>query len=59
MLTTRSGYTFSVWLMALAAVFAFSAIDPAHAAERKSIRWATSSTGSYGYKIAANMVTEL
>ncbi len=59
MLTTRPGYTFSVWLTALAAVFAFSAIDPAHAAERKSIRWATSSTGSYGYKVAAQMTKVL
>ena len=30
-----------------------------HAAERKSIRWATSSTGSYGYKVAAQMVQVL
>ncbi|MBA4422902.1 MAG: hypothetical protein C0390_07325, partial [Syntrophus sp. (in: bacteria)] len=59
MRTTRPGYTFSVWLTALAAVFAFSAINPAHAAERKSIRWATSSTGSYGYKVAAQMIKVL
>ena len=56
---TRPGYIFSVLVAALAAVFAFSAIDPAHAAERKSIRWATSSTGSYGYKVAAMMVNVL
>ena len=58
MRTTRTGYTL-VWLTALAAVFAFSAIDPAYAAERKSIRWATSSTGSYGYKVAAQMTKVL
>jgi uncharacterized protein len=59
MLTTRPGYTISVWLTAIAAVFAFSAFDPAHSAERKSIRWATSSTGSYGYKVAAQMTKVL
>jgi len=59
MLKTRSGYRVSVLVAALAAVFAFSVIDPAYAAERKSIRWATSSTGSYGYKVAAMMVRVL
>jgi uncharacterized protein len=59
MLTARAGYTFSVWVAAVAAVFAFSAIDPAYAAERKSIRWATSTPGSYGYKVAAQMVKVL
>jgi hypothetical protein len=43
----------------LAAVFAFAAFNPAGAQERKSIRWATSSTGSYGYKVAAQMVKVL
>ena len=56
---SRSGYIFSVWVAALAAVFAISAIDPAYAGERKSIRWATSSTGSYGYKVAAQMTKVL
>jgi TRAP transporter TAXI family solute receptor len=56
---TRAGYFFSVLVVALAAVFAFSAINAADAAERKSIRWATSSTGSYGYKVAAQMVNVL
>jgi hypothetical protein len=56
---TRTGYIFSVWVAALAALFAFSAITPAYAAERKSIRWATSSTGSYGYKVAALMIKVL
>ncbi len=55
MLTTRPGYIFSVFVAAFAAVFAFSAIDPAYAAERKSIRLGTSQTGSYGYKIAAQL----
>lgn len=40
---------------ALAAAFAVSALAPAHAQERKSIRWATSSVDSYGYKVAASM----
>jgi TRAP transporter TAXI family solute receptor len=53
---TRPGYSFSVFVVALVAVFAVSAIGPANAQERKSIRWATSSTGSYGYKVAAQMV---
>ncbi len=55
----RPGYSFSVFVTVLVAVFAFSAIDPADAQERKSIRWATSSTGSYGYKVAAQMVKVL
>jgi len=40
---------------AVTAVFAVSALAPAHAQERKSIRWATSSVDSYGYKVAASM----
>jgi len=40
---------------ALAAVFAATAIQPADAQERKSIRWTTSAVGSYGYTIAAQM----
>ena len=56
---TKPGHVSWVGITALVAVFAFSAIDPAHAAERKSIRWATSSTGSYGYKVAAQMVRVL
>jgi TRAP transporter TAXI family solute receptor len=52
----KPGYTFSVFVAALAVVFAFSAINSANAQERKSIRWATSNTGSYGYKVAASMV---
>jgi hypothetical protein len=55
----KPGYVFWAGITALVTLFAFSAIDPAHAAERKSIRWATSSTGSYGYKVAAQMVKVL
>lgn len=40
----------------LAAVFGFSSLLPAYAQQRKSIRWATSNTGSYGYKVAASMI---
>lgn len=56
MVKTRTGFTFVAFVVALIAVFAFAAIHPAQAQERKSIRWATSSTGSYGYKVAAQMV---
>jgi TRAP transporter TAXI family solute receptor len=55
MFKTRPGYSFAVLAAAVAAVFAFSAIDPAYAAERKSLRWATSQVGSYGYQVAASM----
>ena len=56
---TRSSCTFAAAVAILATLFAFSAINPAYAAERKSIRWATSSTGSYGYKVAAQMTKVL
>jgi TRAP transporter TAXI family solute receptor len=59
MSTTKQGYTFSVFVAALAATFAFSAINPLYAADRKSIRWATSSTASYGYRVAASMIKVL
>ena len=59
MLKTRPSYKFVVSVAALAVVFAFSAINPAYSAERKSIRWATSSTGSYGYRVAASMIKVL
>jgi len=42
--------------LSVAAVFAASAIQSASAQGRKSIRWATSSVDSYGYKVAAAMV---
>ena len=56
MFKIKSGCSMSVSAAAIAAVFAISAIGPAAAQERKSIRWATSSTSSYGYKVAAAMV---
>jgi TRAP transporter TAXI family solute receptor len=40
---------------AVGAAFTFAALEPAHAQERKSLRWATSAVGSYGYQIAASM----
>jgi hypothetical protein len=52
----RAGYTLAVSAATLAATFAFSALQPADAAERKSLRLATSSVDSYGYKIAASLV---
>jgi TRAP transporter TAXI family solute receptor len=39
----------------VAAVLAVSAVSPIQAQERKSLRWATSPVGSYGYQIAAQM----
>lgn len=56
---TRSRYSYPVFVAAIVAFFAFSAISLADAQERKSIRWATSSTGSYGYKVAAQMLKAL
>jgi TRAP transporter TAXI family solute receptor len=55
----KLGYTLLVVVATLAVFFAFSAFNPADAQQRKSIRWATSSTGSYGYKVAASMVKVL
>ncbi len=54
----KSMYTFSVSMAILVVFFAVVAVSPANA-ERKSIRWATSSTGSYGYKVAAQMTKVL
>ena len=53
---TRSAFTLSATVASLAAILALSVIGTAHAQERKSIRWATSSVDSYGYKVAAAMV---
>jgi TRAP transporter TAXI family solute receptor len=58
MLKKGRSYFFLVLVAALAFIFAFSAIDSAYA-QRKSIRWATSTTGSYGYRVAAQMVSVL
>src|SRR5262249_19004328 len=41
-------------VVALTGLLALSALTPAHA-QRKSIRWATSSVDSYGYTIAASL----
>jgi uncharacterized protein len=42
-------------VVAVTTVFALSVALPAAAQQRQSIRWATSNTGSYGYKVAASM----
>lgn len=59
MLKQRSGHISAVSAAALALAVAFSAIGPAAAQERKSIRWATSNVDSYGYKVASSMVRVL
>ena len=51
---TRPSYTLAASAAALA-LLAVSAMQPAEAQERKSIRWATASVDSYGYKVAASM----
>jgi TRAP transporter TAXI family solute receptor len=51
----KAGHTLAVSAAALAAVFAVSAMQTADTQERKSLRWATSSVDSYGYKVAASM----
>ena len=56
MFNPKQGHSLSLCAVALAAVFTVAAIAPAAAQERKSIRWATSSVDSYGYKVAASMV---
>ncbi len=48
--------TLSLFAVIVAVVFTLSVIATADAQERKSMRWAVSSTGSYGYKVAASMV---
>jgi TRAP transporter TAXI family solute receptor len=50
----KIGYLVSASAGTLAAVLALSALQPAEA-QRKSLRWATSSVDSYGYKVAASM----
>jgi len=55
MLKKSSAYRFTATAAALASVFAVCAMSPAQAQERKSLRWATSAVGSYGYQIAASM----
>jgi TRAP transporter TAXI family solute receptor len=48
-------YALAACTTAAAAVLAVSALQPADAQQRKSLRWATSSVDSYGYKVAASM----
>jgi uncharacterized protein len=55
MSTTRLRQRFMVTAAAFAAVFALSALQPADAQQRKSLRWTTSQVGSYGYTVAASM----
>ncbi len=59
MLKLRADYRFAAFAAALGALAVFTVLQSAHAQERKSIRWATSNTGSYGYKVAASMVKVL
>ena len=53
--TRKLNLTLMATAAALVGVFALSAVKPAEA-QRKSIRWATSSVDSYGYRVAASMV---
>jgi uncharacterized protein len=55
MLKNRPQFKFALSAAVIAAVYAVSAFAPASAQERKSLRWATSPVGSYGYQIAASM----
>ncbi|HEX9818509.1 MAG TPA: hypothetical protein VGD07_02725 [Methylomirabilota bacterium] len=55
MLKSPSGHRFWASAALVAAVLAVSAVSPIQAQERKSLRWATSPVGSYGYQIAAQM----
>jgi len=43
------------WVFRLVLFLALLGISQAHAQERKSLRWATSAVGSYGYQIGALM----
>ncbi len=52
---TRQGYAVSFFVVALVSIFTLSAIEPADAQQRKSLRWATSAVGSYGYAVASSM----
>ena len=56
MLKSKQGLKLAATAAFVGALFAVSASEPIHAQERKSIRWATSSVESYGYKVAAAMV---
>ncbi len=56
MLNIKQSCRLAASTAAVAAIFLVPAIAPVHAQERNSIRWATSSVDSYGYKVAAAMV---
>ncbi|MPZ58368.1 MAG: TAXI family TRAP transporter solute-binding subunit [Rhizobiales bacterium] len=51
----KPGHALPVFAAALAGVFTVSALQPADAQQRKSLRWTTSAVGSYGYTVAASM----
>jgi hypothetical protein len=55
MLNSRQGFKFAAAAAVVALGYAVSALAPAHAQERKSLRWATAQVGTYGYQVAASM----
>ena len=55
MTMTCKGIAFAVAATVAIAASAFWNSPPADAQQRKSLRWATSSVDSYGYKVAASM----
>lgn len=56
MVQQRLGFKLVLSTVTAVTLLAVSAMEPAQAQERRSIRWATSSVDSYGYKVAAAMV---
>jgi TRAP transporter TAXI family solute receptor len=56
MMNRRLGLFSAASALTLAAVATFASIAPADAQQRKSLRWASTQPGSYGYGIAAGMV---
>lgn len=59
MLNKKQKYIAGGVATAVVAVLTLSVIAPGDAQQRQSIRWATSNTGSYGYKVGAAMGTVL
>ncbi|HXV11745.1 MAG TPA: hypothetical protein VD839_13175, partial [Burkholderiales bacterium] len=55
----RSRYLVALAATAVMSGLALLPVEGANAQQRKSIRWATSSVDSYGYKVAAAMVKSL
>ena len=51
----KLAYTTTASAAVIAAMVAASALAPAEAQQRKSIRWSTAQVGTYGYTIAASM----